>query len=48
MRNIVLVSLPYVRVNFDLYYPLIRLAIYAIIRISYFLVSERVKRTFIH
>ncbi|WP_273745949.1 DUF2569 domain-containing protein [Morganella morganii] len=48
IQEIVLVNLLSVRVDFDLYYPLIRLLIYAIIWISYFLVSERVKRTFIH
>lgn len=35
-------------VNFMLFYPLIRLVIYGMIWISYFRVSERVKKTFIH
>ncbi|HAT1514851.1 DUF2569 domain-containing protein [Morganella morganii] len=48
IQEMVRVNLMDVRVDFDLYYPLIRLVIYAIIWISYFLVSERVKRTFIH
>lgn len=48
IQEIVLVNLLDVNVDFTLYYPLIRLVIYAIIWVSYFLVSERVKRTFVH